>query len=129
MARQDNIQKAREWTQRLKRFQSSGMTVAKFCEIERVAPHIYYYWVRRFRAAGSKSVKSNGERQAHAVRERNDSTVAPGTGTSNVQLRLASGIQISIPTDNIDALRCIVRCLSETGVGSESGSFQRVVIS
>lgn len=129
MARQDNIRKAREWTQRLRRFQSSGMTVAKFCEVERVAPHIYYYWVRRFRAAGSKSAKSNDERQAHAVRERSDSAIVPGTGTSNVQLRLTSGIQISIPADNIDALRCIVRCLSETGAGSEAGSFQRVVIS
>jgi hypothetical protein len=101
MASQDHVRKASEWTQRLKRFQSSGLSVAKFCELERVAPYVFYYWVRRFRTTGSEAVELNDDQRSHRVRRRDDSVVVSTATTSSVELRLASGIQISIPADSM----------------------------
>jgi len=38
---------ARRWADRLERFQSSGLTVAEFCQAEGVSQPSYYHWRRK----------------------------------------------------------------------------------
>ena len=42
--------KAREWAERLGRFERSGLTVARWCESERVSEASFYYWRKKLRA-------------------------------------------------------------------------------
>ena len=49
-----DAQKRRAWEVRFGRFRASGLTVARFCEQERVSTHTFYYWAKR---VGSASVK------------------------------------------------------------------------
>ena len=129
MTRHDRDQKVRDWTRRFERFQASGLTVARFCEREQVTPDVFYYWARRFRSAGSEPGISNAANQPRTARQRADSQVAGTPAGASVQLRLASGIQISIPADSMEALRCVISCLGELAADSEANSFQRVVVS
>lgn len=46
MARQVDQRKCSEWQQRLRRFEKSGLTVARFCARERVSVPTFWYWRR-----------------------------------------------------------------------------------
>ena len=48
MGRQIDWGKRREWEQRLARRESSGLTVAEFCEWEGVSVAAFYQWRRKF---------------------------------------------------------------------------------
>ena len=41
---------AQEWRERLEDFADSEMTVAAWCDFNRVSPYQYYYWRRRLKA-------------------------------------------------------------------------------
>jgi hypothetical protein len=43
MARQDDRRKLAEWQQRLRRYEKSGLTAARFCARERVAVPTFWY--------------------------------------------------------------------------------------
>ncbi len=43
------------WTQRLKRFEQSQMTVAKFCQDEGVSQPTFYKWKRRMQSPARQS--------------------------------------------------------------------------
>ena len=42
--------KSREWGERLERYERSGLTVARWCESERVSEASFYYWRKKLRA-------------------------------------------------------------------------------
>jgi hypothetical protein len=44
MARRSNAGEDAEWRKRFERFRRSGLTVARFCEGERVSVASFYYW-------------------------------------------------------------------------------------
>ena len=46
---------AKDWTQRLDRFQNADMTVTQFCKAEGVSQASYFYWRRKLRPSTSKT--------------------------------------------------------------------------
>ena len=62
-----DVQKRREWMERLGRFRASGMTVARFCASEGVAVNTFYYWSGR---AGSAVHTPSTATGAAAARKR-----------------------------------------------------------
>jgi transposase-like protein len=49
MARLPDQQLARQWRQRLDRFEHSDLTVARFCEVEGYSTASFYQWRRKLR--------------------------------------------------------------------------------
>jgi transposase len=88
------------WLARLERFRTSGQTVAKFCEGEKVSVQSYYYWVRRLGLSSAARVTSESP---------------PGSATtlvasdSRVHFRFGGGVLVSIPADCLEAIRCLVQ--------------------
>ena len=112
MARGRDVVKQREWERRLLRFSSSGMTIARFCESERVAVSSFHYWSRQFRP---QSVAPLG---THA-------RTSPDR-EAMVELRFDGGVQLAIPVRSLDALRCVVETLAQGR--AQFGAFQQVVV-
>ncbi|GIW91532.1 MAG: hypothetical protein KatS3mg109_1964 [Pirellulaceae bacterium] len=55
MDQADRSRKCREWTNRLSRFEKSGLSVAEFCRREQVSVATFYYWKRRLHGTSSHS--------------------------------------------------------------------------
>jgi hypothetical protein len=56
MSRQVSAVKLAKWSERLRRYRASGLTVSRFCESERVTASSFYYWSRRL-SSGSRAVE------------------------------------------------------------------------
>ena len=128
VSRQD-IEKRRAWEVRFERFRASGVTIARFCEQEHVSVHTFYYWARR---VGSNSVRPSSSGTGKTSRRSRLSVkpVATAGGTSNVALvRFCwnAAVEVSVPADCLDAIRCLAECLQHTHTG-RSDAFQELVV-
>ena len=129
VGRQD-VEKRRLWEVRFGRFRTSGLTVCRFCEQEGVSSHTFYYWARR---VGSTSVRTSAARSGKASRQgRQFVKQAPtGGGISNtalVRFRWNAAVEVSVPADCLDAIRCLAECFQHAWV-ERSDAFQELVVS
>jgi hypothetical protein len=97
MARQNDRRKLAEWQQRLRRFEKSGLTVARFCTRERVAVPTFWYWRRKC------ADDAPAPRAASAV-----FSPVEVVGSGTVTLRLATGAVMELPDDRLDLNRAVV---------------------
>jgi hypothetical protein len=122
MARQGDDRKRKDWEQRLARFVSSGLTVGRFCQNEKVATHTFYYWARRIRRATP---------QAHAVRRQRLPVEAPeareSAGSDVVCFRFDNGVAVSLPAHCLDAIRCLADALCQSRPAGTQ-AFQQVFV-
>ena len=77
------------WERRLRRFDSSRVTVAEFCRCEEVSVASYYYWKRQ---VGSTTEAATDEPMFVSV------NVKP-TSSAEVRIELPGGATIHIPSD------------------------------
>ncbi len=126
MVQAGNIQKQRTWKARLARHRRSGLSVTRFCEQERVSTHSFYYWAKRFRATAAES-RSSGSLAAPSRSVLAVATTSRDPQGAVVRFRLKTGIEISVPADCLEAVRCLAKCLAE-GYGRHAGAFQEVVV-
>lgn len=129
MVNRCDTQKRQAWEARLNRFRLSELTVAKFCDHERVSVHAFYYWSRRIRSASPETSTEVSRTGLKAGRRRtHDSTAADADSTAGlVRFRLNATVEVSIPADCLDAIRCLTECLA--GLQPErSSAFQEVVV-
>jgi transposase-like protein len=107
MVRHGQQQKHQEWQERLARFQQCGLTVARFCQQEQIAPHVFYYWARRLRSGAAQApvMKQHRSRSAAEV------LPPPATAAAVVRFRLESGVEVSLPAHCLDAIRCLAESL------------------
>jgi hypothetical protein len=129
VSRQD-VDKRRAWEVRFERFRASGLSVARFCERERVSVHTFYYWGKRVRPNSSRPSTSG---TGNALRRNHPSVkpAAPAGGIANVALVRFSwnaGVEVSVPANCLDAIRCLAECLRHAQV-ERSDAFQEIVVS
>lgn len=129
VGRQD-VQKRRAWEVRFGRFRASGLTVSRFCEQERVSVHTFYYWAKR---VGSTSVRTPAKGPVKASQGgRQFVKHAPTAGgisnTALVRFHWNAAVEVSVPADCLDAIRCLAECLQHARV-DRSDAFQEVVVS
>ena len=129
VSRQD-VQKRRAWEVRFGRFRASGLTVARFCEREHVSAHTFYYWARR---VGSNLVRPTSSGTGKTS-QRSRPSVKPAATTGRiangalVRFSWSAGVEVSVPADCLDAIRCLAECLRHAEVEG-SDAFQEVVVS
>jgi len=128
VSRQDN-EKRRAWEVRFERFRVSGLTIARFCEQEHVSVHTFYYWAKR---VGSNLVRpsSSGTGKASRGSRSSPKPAATAGGASNaalVRFYWNAAVEVSVPADCLDAIRCLAECLQHTRA-ERPDAFQEVVV-
>ena len=129
MTRRLDVQKRRQWEERFERFRASGLTVARFCASEPVSENTFYYWAKRIgmRSTTARSAARDGasERHREPVHHTHVSAVAAHTGL--VLFRLGAAVEVSVPANCLEAIRCLVHCAQHSP--AERGyAFHEVVV-
>jgi len=131
MADRCDIRKRQAWEARLNRFRLSELTVAKFCDQERVSVHAFYYWSRRIRSlsaadtdkgAAADPSTGGGLREPHDVSA--EDTSSP---RGLVWFRWNGTVEVAVPADCLDTIRCLTKCLDEAQRECAT-AFQQVVV-
>ena len=126
MVQAGSIQKQRAWEARFARHRRSGLSVARFCEQEHVSTHSFYYWAKRSRTAAAES-RSSSSLAAPPRLVPAAATTSCGAQGAVVRFRGKTGIEVSVPADCLEAIRCLAKCLAEE-CGQQAGAFQEVVV-
>ena len=129
MTSRRDVQKRQVWEVRLGRFRAGGLTVARFCEQERVPVHSFYYWSRRIGAP----LKTPPAR--HAGRKPGGWLTLPQqAGTDGLRpaavVRFvwhAATVEVSVPAECLDAIRCLAECLPDAR-WKQADAFREVVV-
>ena len=129
MASRRDVQKRQVWEARLARFRASGLTVARFCEQERVPVHAFYYWSRRIGATPNTSAARQAGRKPGGLL-----TVPRQVGTDGTwpdrQVHFvwnATTVEVSVPAECLDAIRCLAECLPDAR-WTQADAFREVVV-
>jgi hypothetical protein len=133
MARELDLEKRREWEERLRQFRASGLTVARFCASQGLSVNTFYYWSKRVAKPGTTARSAARQPPAAGVHqsERGAGTASTASG-GLVHFRLAAGIEVSVPAHCLDVIRCLAESVPRAGaaararVGGEA--FQAVVL-
>ena len=93
------------WRSRLQRFQSSGLSVTRFCQREQISAPSFYQWRKRLRVSKDSS---------------SSPTFVPVrlTQAAAVEIHLPNGTRVCVPPGNTDALRVAIEAAGELGDGS-----------
>jgi hypothetical protein len=128
-SRQD-VQKRRAWEVRLGRFRASGLTVARFCAQEGVSANTFYYWAKRIGLASiRRSASSTGDASQPGRQSVQRRATASGiTHAALVRFHWNAAVEVSVPADCLDAIRCLAECLQQARV-ERSDAFQELVVS
>lgn len=108
------------WSERLRRYMNSGLTVASFCRRERVSVPSFYYWRRKLRAIGSKSGDGSGGGRGREPRKQDFVPIAIRSSAA-VKMRLPNGTQFWLPADNAVLLSAAIAAAGRLGISREEG--------
>jgi hypothetical protein len=141
MARALAERKRREWEERFKRQRSSGETVARFCAGERVSVNTFYYWSKRLgwsgvvsrgKTAGADSGRARSAVQAGVFRDGERPAEALAEASSLVRFRLGGGVEVEVPAQALDVIRCLAESIERHGAEAarpqRSGGFHELVL-
>jgi hypothetical protein len=130
MARRLDVQRRRQWEQRLERHRTSGLTVGRFCVDERVSVNTFYYWAKRL-GASRKPRTAPTEKTAEGRRPSVRQAAAPDLGaTANsamVRFRLNAAVEVWVPADCLEVIRCLANCVQHSPPNL-GGAFHELVV-
>ncbi len=127
MTRRLDGQKRRQWEERFKRYRSGGLTVARFCANECVSVNTFYYWAKRIglRSTRARSAQRDGASKRHLEPVRH--THVSAANTALVHFRLGAAVEVSVPANCLDAIRCLTHCIQHS-LAERSDAFHEVVV-
>jgi hypothetical protein len=106
--------------------------VARFCAQEGVSANTFYYWARRVGSASPSATTSLSKRGTPARRGRQSLADLPLAGgdsrAGRVRFHWNVGVEVSVPADCLDAIRCLAECLQHAQ-DERSDAFQELVVS
>lgn len=110
MARFPDPAARRLWRQRLRRFEQCRLTIAAFCQAERVSVASFYYWRR--------TLRHDTPPRPTTTRQNNTATAKPAflpvqvvrkpTATATIHVRFPNGVRLAVPADNHAALEAVL---------------------
>lgn len=95
------------WSERLRRYANSGLTVAAFCQRERVSVPSFYYWRRKLPALGGASGVRPGRRLGRGLEKRDFVPVAIRNSAA-IKMRLPNGAQLWLPGADVGLLSAAI---------------------
>jgi hypothetical protein len=131
MTRRLDVQKRRQWEQRLERHRGSGLTVGRFCADERVSVNTFYYWAKRLGSPSRKPRITPAEQAADGrrppVRQAAASDLATPANSAVVRFRLNAAVEVSVPADCLEVIRCLANCVQHSQL-ERNAAFHEVVV-
>lgn len=97
------------WSERLRRYANSSLTVAAFCQRERVSVQSFYYWRRKLPAMSGTFGSGAGRRSGGAGAPQKQDFVSIAIRTSAaVKMRLPNGAQLWLPAGDAALLSAAI---------------------
>ena len=100
----------KRWRERLRRFESSDLTVAAYCQAEGVSQAGFYQWRKKL---GSRSVSSVRRTNATSTKPAFVPVVATSF-VSTVVVTLANGVRVEIPAVDHELVGHVVQVAAAT---------------
>ena len=110
MSRISSPEKAKEWTSRLRRFEQSHQTVARFCLAEGVSQPSFYSWKKKLREVTPASSLLTGGSMFQAVQV---TSSLPRPTRPETVIRLGRDVEIELGND-LSVVESIVKQLLAT---------------
>jgi hypothetical protein len=129
MTRRLDVQKRRQWEQRLGRHRASGLTVGRFCADENVSINTFYYWAKRLGGPSRKPRIALAEKASEGRRPPVRQTTAPDlpANAGVVRFRLNAAVEVSVPADCLEVIRCLANCVQHSQL-ERNAAFHEVVV-
>lgn len=129
MTRRLDVQKRRQWEQRLERHRGSGLTVGRFCAGERVSVNTFYYWAKRLGVPSRKPRIGPAEKASESRHPPVRQAAAPdlAENAAVVLFRLNAAVEVSVPADCLEVIRCLANCVQHSQL-ERSAAFHEVVV-
>lgn len=97
------------WSERLRRYANSGLTVTAFCERERVSVPSFYYWRRKLPAIVDPSGSVPGRRLgAGRAPQKPDFVPITIRSSAAIEMRLPNGAQLWLPAGDAALLSAAI---------------------
>ena len=109
MAGSLDSQKAREWRQRMGRFQGGRQSVTEFCRKEGVSAPSFYQWRKRL------------ARRPRGTQEASDFRAVRLVSLAGVVVQLPGGTRLEVPTSDPQALRLVIDTLAHVDAERAGG--------
>lgn len=110
MARFPDPAVRRLWRQRLRRFEQCRLTVAAFCQTERVSVASFYYWRGTLRQ--DTAPRPDTTRQNHTATTKAAflpvQVVGNPTVAATIDVQLPNGVRLAVPADNHAAVEAVL---------------------
>lgn len=135
MSRSEDVAKRRLWGLRLQRFERSQLTVASFCELERVSVATFYHWRKRLAtnmslADDEGGSLGNGASPKTVTREASEAAKEAGLSRGSfvpvkllhrerVEVRLGNGVLVRLPAGDVDSLRLTLEVVARLSASGE----------
>ena len=104
------------WALHVQQQVTSGLSVSKYCQREKLVVHHFYYWRRKLAGSDSQAAGVGIKKQAPAP--------AAGEGQASgdvvvamVQIQLGSRACVSVPAHMLETIRTVI----QTALGCDSG--------
>ena len=107
--------KAATWKQHFDRFQLSGLSVRRFCNLNKLSVHSFQYWAKRLEAT---SQRRHSTKPVLTSDEPNSKPM--------LTIQFGANVEIRIPTDQLDTIKSVLLCCASAQ--SDSGSFRSVLV-
>lgn len=117
MARTADPSRAAQWRQRLGRFESSSLSVARFCQRERISVASFYYW--RKKLADQSPAPGPAGRSHSQAPVFQPVTVVPSAPA--LAVRLPGGAHLEVRAGDYQTVRVVVRELVRSTAVPEEG--------
>ena len=97
------------WSERLRRYANSGLTISAFCERERVSVPSFYYWRRKLLGPGGTAGGDKGRmpREARTPQKRDFVPIAIRNSAA-IKMRLPNGAQLWLPASDAALLSAAI---------------------
>lgn len=97
------------WSERLRRYARSDLTIAAFCERERVSVPSFYYWRRKLLGPGETAGGGKGwTSTVGRAPQRRDFVPIAIRNTATVKMRLPNGAQLWLPAGDAALLSAAI---------------------
>ena len=108
------------WSERMRRYANSGLTVAAFCERERVSVPSFYYWRRKLLGPGDTAGGGKG-RMSRVGRtpQKRDFVPIAIRNSAAIKMRLPNGAQLWLPAGDADLLSAAIAAAGSLGTASQ----------
>lgn len=131
MTRRLDVQKRRQWEQRLGRHRASGLTVGRFCADENVSVNTFYYWAKRLGGPSRKPRIAPAAKTSEGRRPPVQQAAAPelprAANAAVVRFRLNAAVEVSVPADCLEVIRCLANCVQHSQL-ERNAAFHEVVV-